>query len=294
MRRRRLPAPLGAGRPGGAAAGAVFARIARRIAVRLDRGAPVAPGLVAALRVAAPSAAHRRLARDLAAALAAPCPGRARRIASTARRTADARAEKIVSRRHRFVWLGNPKVASRSLIAALLDADPDARLVEHASVRELYATYPEARRYFAFAFLRDPCERTLSFYRDKYLGGGAFERRTFIEPYWGVAPGTGFEELCAWLATAYGSDAFADRHWLSQHRHVALPRGRLPDFLGRYERLDEDVAAVARRVGLGGVALPHLNRSPEPADGGARLTARTRALLGKRYAADFDLRRAVG
>ena len=43
----------------------------------------------------------------------------ARAIYRTAMRRTDLRAEKIVSNRYRFVWLCNPKVASRSMIDAL-------------------------------------------------------------------------------------------------------------------------------------------------------------------------------
>ena len=74
-------------------------------------------------------AEHRDIAEALSAALLAEDWETARAIATTGLRTPDLRAEKIVSHRHGFLWICNPKVASRSIIQALLSADPGAELL---------------------------------------------------------------------------------------------------------------------------------------------------------------------
>ena len=71
-----------------------------------------------------------------------------------------------------------------------------------------------------------------------------------------------FAEFCRWLDTPWGSDAFADRHWLSQHRQVRTAGGLLPDFLGHWECLDADWRAVTGRLGLPVRELPRLNAGP--------------------------------
>ena len=81
-------------------------------------------------------------------------------LVSTAARRPDRRAEKIVSRRYRFLWICNPKAASRSLIAALRAADPEAVLIRHRTLEQVLARYPEAGAFFRFAFLRHPYHRT--------------------------------------------------------------------------------------------------------------------------------------
>ena len=227
----------------------------------------------------------------LAAAVAEADDATALALVSTAARRPDLRAEKIVSRRYGFVWLCNPKAASRSLIAALGEADPGAVLVRRRTLEQVYRRYPEARKYFSFAFLRHPFDRTRSFFADKHALArrDPRARRWFIDPWHGLRPGMSFAELCEWLETPCGSDAFADRHWLSQSCQVATAAGRLPDFIGRYETLEADWRAVSDRLGLPPVALPHLNAGPAGAAENARIGAGGAAVLRRRYAADFAL-----
>ena len=143
-------------------------------------------------------------------------------------------------------------MASRSIIATLRAVDPGAELIRDRTMDEVLAARPEAREYFHFAFLRHPVDRIRSFYADKHTLGSRDRdvRRWFIEPWYGVSAGMGFAAFCRWLETPFGSDAFADRHWLSQHCQVRDADGRLPDFLGCYERLDADWRAVCERLGV--------------------------------------------
>ena len=230
------------------------------------------------------SPARAAAAAEFAAALANGDRRTARSMARAAAHGPDRRAEKIVSRRYRFVWLATPKAASRSLIRVLGEADPDAVLVRKATLAEVYAGFPEARGYFSFAFVRHPVDRALSCHGDKVARDG----NVALDVFHGLREGMDLDAFCEWLATPWGSDAFADRHWLSQD--VLLREtdgGPLPDFLGRFENLGEDFAAVAGRLGLPAVTLPHLNRRPAP--GPCPPSAVVRAALSRRYAADLAL-----
>lgn len=247
--------------------------------------------LLARRLAASPTSAHRDIAALLARAIEAGDGASALALAGTAGRRPDRRAEKVLSRRYRALWICNPKAASRSIIAALRAADPDALLIRGRTVDEVYARYPEAKEYWSFAFLRHPCDRTLSFYADKHLLArrDPDNYRWFIEPWHGLATGMSFSELCRWLDTAAGSDAFADRHWLSQSRQIAGADGRLPDFLGRCETLDDDWRTVAERLGLPLAALPRLNQGDPRLLAEARPDRECAALLRSRYADDFAL-----
>ena len=263
-----------------------YERLARRIrrgAARRFLGSTAAlERLVRGLSERAPTATHAHAARAIAAALDAGDLEAVRAMARTAARRADLRAEKIVSRRHRFVWIANPKAGSRSLIAALLAADPDALLVREATLAEVYAAFPAARAYFSFAFVRHPVDRAVSCHGDKARGTGNVSLAAFA----GLEAGMDLEAFCAWLATPWGSDAFADRHWLAQD--VLLrerPGGRLPDFVGRFERLDADARAVAGGLGLRLPGLARLNPGPAARPP----SAAARALLARRYARDLDV-----
>ena len=295
--------------PASAAAGAAPAGTApgrERAAIRArstgcrrgpEQGAGREPGLAADAgrgregRRVRPSGAHRELGALLGAAIAEADDATALALVSTAARKPDVRAEKIVSHRYRFVWICNPKAASRSLIAALRAADPDAVLIRRRTLEQVLAGHPEAGEFFRFAFLRHPYHRTRSFHADKHARAlrERDARRWFIEPWHGLHTGMCLAELCRWLDTPCGSDAFADRHWLSQSRQVAAADGRMPDFLGRCERLEADWRAVSERLRLPPVPLPRLNVSDAGRPGEAGLHGDIAALLRRRYAEDFAL-----
>ena len=262
----------------------------------------IARGLRAAVRsqvldrlgyrlAASPEAEHRKIAAMLAAAIESEDDAAALALVSTAGRRPDLRAEKIVSRRYRFVWICTPKVASRSMIAALRAADPDADVIRGRTLDEILMARPEATDYFRFAFLRHPCHRAYSFYADKHVLAlrSRDAHRWFIRPYYGLRLGMSFLELCHWLNTPAGSDAFADRHWLSQSLQLRSADGRLPDFLGSYERLDADWRAIAEHVGMPFDELPRLNVRTTGQMAETALDDDIVALLHLCYARDFEL-----
>lgn len=249
-------------------------------------------------------------AGDVAGALARGRFGAIVRMVRTLSQT-PGESEKIVSRRFRYLWICNPKVASRSIMAALRSAEPDARVVFDKSVAEILSIHPEAKGYYSFSFIRHPFDRALSLYtemrcfRERFEGRHrllkAERQRNFDRSFFGLAEVDSFEDWCRWLNTAYGSDTFANGHFRSQHLQIRLADGRLPDFIGRLEHIDEDFGHVAARVGMPATELPKLNtmlgwQAPSPqALGAARaerstlLTEPNKALLAKRYAADLKL-----
>ena len=257
-----------------------------RSAIRAGALRPLARRLAGSAR-----AEHRELGALLGAAIAEADDATALALVSTAAMKPDVRAEKIVSNRYRFVWICNPKAASRSLIAALRAADPDAVLIRHRTLEQVLAGHPEAGEFFRFAFLRHPYHRTRSFHADKHALARRERdaRRWFIDPWQGLRPAMSFAEFCRWLETPCGCDAFADRHWLSQSRQVATADGRMPDFLGRFETLEADWRAVSERLRLPPVPLPRLNVSDAGPAGEAGLHGDIAALLRRRYAEDFVL-----
>lgn len=253
--------------------------------------------------------------RTIVGALSRGAFREAKRVARTAARTPDLGAEKIISRTYRFLWLCNPKVASRSIIAALCSADPGATLIRRKSVSEIYALHPEVKDYYSFAFIRHPVDRALSLYveirfsPERYQGEQRIlkeeRRRSFLDRHPGLADVNSFDEYCQWLNTPYGSDALADRHVLSQHVQIRLEDGRMPDAIGCIEHVDEDLKRVAARMGMPAPGLPMLNTmvawqtSSPHALNAARsemmtlITDRNRALLETRYADDLELYRTV-
>lgn len=276
-----------------AGSGAELLAGCRGVLPRLLRGAvrdlalrPVESGLATS-----PIVARRQVAGLLAAAIEAEDYAAAVALLATAGRRPDRRAEKILSHRHGFVWICNPKAASRSLIVALRAADPDAVLLRGRTLDEVLTRHPEARSFYRFAFLRHPWTRTYSFYADKH-GRARRDRadyRWFIAPYHGVTIGMSFDELCRWLNAPCGSDAFADGHWLSQSLQIATaewPPARLRGFVR------EPRGGLADRDRAAGPALHPADPAERAA--GRHGSARTNGWRDggpsrRRYAADIRL-----
>ena len=251
------------------------------------------------------------VAKDLALAVARGRLATAFRITRTARNPMDLDADKIVSRRHGYVWFSVPKVASTSLGIALRAVTPDAETFYQLSAAQLFARRPETRHYYRFAFVRHPFTRALSFHAElhrfapHYRGNHKFRdkqmriNRAFAR-FHGLAGTADFDDYCRWLLTPYASDAVADRHFSSQHMQIGAEDGRLPDFIGHFERLEADFSQVLERLGLPKAALPQLNTmvgwqsSPAALDAARsistrQLTAANKALLAARYAEDLNL-----
>lgn len=261
------------------------------------------------LRALGVLASNPLVVRDIVGALSRGAFDDARRMAYTAQLTPDLRAEKIVSRKYRFLWMCNPKVASRSIISALQEADPDAEIIRGKNVSDVYARYPEVRDYYSFAFIRHPFARALSFHREIHFSREVSveqrrhkleKRRQFFDRFHGLAETGCFDDYCLWLNTPYGSDAFADRHFLSQHVQIRLEDGRLPDFIGHVENIEADLNRVAEHVNMPVPALPTLNTmagwqtTPDVlndvrSEAEVHLTEPNKALLRTRYERDLEL-----
>ena len=253
-------------------------------------------------------------ARDIGRALLRGEFARAGGMALTVSRSSKVRGPVLISQRFRCLWIPNSKVASTSIRDALNRADPDAVTFIRKNVAEVYTAYPEARDYCSFAFVRHPYERALSFYAYQFLPlEGWSEQQLFMmmnfrlwihREYNGMREVRSFDDFCDWLNTPWGSDRFANRHFRSQHVNIRLPDGRLPDFIGRLENIDEDFERFAAEVGMSKPVLPMMNTragwlAPPDAVKSARtamrayLTDRNRALLAARYGDDLDLYRSL-
>lgn len=172
------------------------------------------------------------------------------------------RPSAIILPQHKLVYVPVPKVANRSLKAALADfaakpyTDPhDAgwQFIPLSRLAGLDGT-------FRFTFVRNPLDRLLSCYAQKIaLYARQMELPLLFWRYGGrFDPQMSFAEFVT--AVANIPDHLADRHFRSQHTFLYHKGQRLVDFVGRYEQLEEDWTLLSRQVGFG--PLPHYNPSP--------------------------------
>lgn len=151
---------------------------------------------------------------------------------------------------------------------------------------------------FKFAFVRHPITRAVSLY--KYAARKADERTRLIpRNVWHLIPPGRRTDPLRWPSVRAFADApaFCDfiRHPLlerelsmsSQWSSLSDESGRqLVDFVGRFERLEDDFNLVRDRLGLPEVSLGRHNVSHRPKE--LEISRDDRRYLAKRFEDDFE------
>ena len=202
----------------------------------------------------------------------------------------------LVSHSHRFIYIGIPKTATRSLRDALCHENSPVQDVELAETKTAFRRIlRDNPAYFTFSFVRNPYARALSCYNSKigHPSLSLLKRARIMSFYNNLGPEMTFADFARWLNTQEGQDDCADRHWLSQHRFLydVLYDGErcICDFIGYHERLETDLQAVMDRLGL---EVPELPQSGWISGADAyhkHYDDETRDLITKRYARDLEL-----
>ncbi|MFM8444541.1 MAG: sulfotransferase family 2 domain-containing protein [Methylococcus sp.] len=212
----------------------------------------------------------------------------------------------LISYSHRFIYFHVAKTGGLSIREALKGyaGEPERfgrlrrppRLVE-GEPNPLYAMWEslllharaaEARRglsaelfdaSYKFAFVRNPWDWQVSMYHFILKEIGHIHHRT-------VSAMAGFEEYLAWVVRT--DKPFARGATKLQTEMLTDESGRLlVDFVGRYETLERDFAAVCDRLGIH-APLPTLNQSPRERDYRPHYTSRARRLVREHFRADID------
>lgn len=202
-------------------------------------------------------------------------------------------SEKLLLRDARVLFVGVPKVATRSLIEALTSLPADVGKPEflELDVESLLRRHAEVRDYFKFTFVRNPWSRATSCYLEKIKNEHPIKQARHLHNRRGLEAGMPFEAFAEWLNSREGSDDFADRHWMSQHRILANDRPDLIkyDFIGRFERLAGDFNRLRALTGLLLPELSHKLQTQSPDQYKTLYSKRTIELIARRYARDIEM-----
>jgi len=207
---------------------------------------------------------------------------------------ADYGSEKYLMTGQKVLYVGVPKVATRSLLAAMDAATAESGqpgLFLETDVETVLRKYPDSSNYFTFTFVRNPWSRAASCYRDKIQNTDRIKSALHFNGRDGLEAGMSFEEFAEWLNTEAGSDDVADRHWMSQYRVLALDERELIsyDFVGRLENLLGDYARLQELATVPLPPLSHRLKTQAPDEFKALYNERCVELIAKRYARDIEL-----
>jgi hypothetical protein len=221
----------------------------------------------------------------------------------------------IISHHRQFVFVHIHKTAGESITASLLPVLTPEDLVlvgrQSATVNDVTVTkHSPARdvrdmlqtdtwdRYFTFAFVRHPIERTLSLYR--YMSERSRPPNITVAQRLGLRPTPAYRDRSDWP----GVRAYRETHSISEFiRHPLLDDTKsmkpqcaslcdekgnlLVDYVGRFERLNHDFAFVEQRLGFPPLPLKRTNGSRQRRSDDYELSLEDRAYLTTRFEEDF-------
>ena len=147
----------------------------------------------------------------------------------------------------------------------------------------LYLTLPKERRrkigqqqfetYFKFGFVRNPWDRVVSLY----------ERNEALQ----MRDKMNFDQFVEWIQYSSATCIHSSPHRYQLDWFVDPNGNMLADFIGKFERLEEDWALVARKLGIS-ETLPHTRENPRERHYTEYYNARTRDLIATRFKVDIE------
>jgi len=146
------------------------------------------------------------------------------------------------------VFVQIPKTATTSINRLLFNANTG----QHYRIDEYPLIFPEheLEQMFSFAFTRNPWDRLASAYRYLMKGGNSGTESGFRERF--LLQFHDFEQFVVEGVGNRTDECFEHVLFIPQSRFVCIGDNDTPavDFIGRYERLDEDFRVVLDRLGM--------------------------------------------
>lgn len=147
-----------------------------------------------------------------------------------------------ISHPDKFIFFHTPKVAGSSIHIFFKDhyglvgeqrCDPIPS-IHHMSAKDYLNSNPQYKNYFKFSFVRNPFDRFVSAY-----SGFTQIRNIDLSP---------FSSFCEEFPHSKFSK---DIHWIPQSELLCDDVGNIiPDFIGRYENLNDDLKTISNMIGI--------------------------------------------
>lgn len=204
----------------------------------------------------------------------------------------------------KFAFVHVQKTGGASISELLRYAVPDVTSCgpRHMGARGARRRLKDWDEYYRFAFVRNPWDRLVSWYsmmegtrkarEGEPLPAHArlrLRRRPLLSHAVEVLEeDPTFEAFLKQCTGEFRKDGAVYSFTRNQADYLTDRNGRLlVDFVGRFERLEADVAAVFAEIGLGEPKLPHANKSKRGHYSGY-YTPETARIVAERFAKDID------
>lgn len=162
------------------------------------------------------------------------------------------------------------KVACTSIKASMISMESGENyLAVNKAIRRTGHVLPKLDpathgQYYVFTFVRNPFERLISCYENKFHTDRAIPGKTgmkfeaYLMGYLGKD--RGFKSFARRVCRI--PDRISDHHFASQSFMIdRMGQNPKPDFVGHYERLQEEYEPIRERFGF--MPLPHHNKTPK-------------------------------
>jgi len=176
----------------------------------------------------------------------------------------------------KFIWFRNAKVGTRSTLAAFKNAGVKLT-AEHAF--DCFYSPQKYRDYFKFAFVRNPWDRFVSGWVNKFVNKNAFNFNSHE-----LNEMKQFEHF-----VTYWSEKDLDSCNAHFRRQCALIDLNEVDFIGRMEHFNKDLTAIFRILDLPEIQIPFRNKSKREYSYNTYYDSDTKRMVSKMYRKDIQL-----
>lgn len=174
--------------------------------------------------------------------------------------------------KHKALWFRVYKVGTRT-IDNRIKADANGRYIYSSAVGYLPELY---KNYFKFAFVRNPIDRFISGWTDKVINQNYYN--------FDIDSHSQMKHLPNFINWVNQFDLEkCDEHLMAQYALIDLNN---LDFLGRFERFEDDFAIVAKHLNLGHYDLEKLNASNQKK---SEVSEQEQIAIAQLYAKDIRL-----
>ena len=181
-----------------------------------------------------------------------------------------------------LVYASVAKSACSSIKTSMAGEFPKGRSIHYHTRNLSQKKIPRSKRsYFSFTYVRNPYDRLISCYKDKFVK----QRESFLYTHYlfgYLSVDDSFEDFVRKVSRL--PDFLCDRHFKSQCG-IVFSRGSRIDHIGKVEDLPEDYRKIRERYGF--AELKKLNKSRRVGDE-ELLTENVKEMIHNRYRKDFE------